>query len=89
LAKPKERQEGPFREPEWTVSKAARHATPSDKVLNLAKPKKLADGYCPSRDVVWKVSMGAKNAVASNRFDLCMFSTLTYGSFVHRPPYQI
>ncbi len=67
LAKPKQRPDGPFREPQWTVHGGALQATPTDRVCELAKPKKLADGYQPSREVVWKVGVGTKNAVASNR----------------------
>ena len=67
LAKPKERPDGPFRDPEWKVSPATMQATASDRVMELSKPKKLADGYQPCRDVVWKVGVGARNAVASNR----------------------
>ena len=72
LAKPKQRHEGPFRDPEWTVSTAARQATPSDRVTDLAKSKKLAEGYHPSREVVWRVGVGARNAVASNRLEPCV-----------------
>ena len=68
LAKAKERPDGPFRDPEWKVSPATMQATASDRVMELSKPKKLADGYQPCRDVIWKVGMGAKTAVASNRY---------------------
>ena len=67
LAKAKERREGPFRDPEWEILPAALQATPSDRVGELAKPKKVAEGYQPSREVVWRVTMGARSAVASNR----------------------
>ncbi|CAI7993356.1 Testicular haploid expressed gene protein-like, partial [Geodia barretti] len=67
LAKAKEKAEGPFREPQSQVSEAAKRARPTDRILDLARPKKVAEGYQPCRDVEWKVSNGAKNAVASNR----------------------
>ena len=67
LAVPKQRPEGPFRDPEWTVQQGARQATASERLSELAKAKKVADGYQPSRDVLWRVSIGARNAVASNR----------------------
>ena len=67
LAKPKERPDGPFRDPEWTVLSSTLQATASDRVMDLSKPKKLADSYQPCRDVIWKVGVGARNAVASNR----------------------
>ncbi len=67
LARPKSRPGGPFRDPQWTVPTAALQATPSDRVMDLAKPKRLADGYQLSREVVWRISTGAKNAMASNR----------------------
>lgn len=74
LAKPKQRLDGPFRDPQWKVSGGALQAVPSDRLMELSKPKKLADGHQPSRDVVWKVSSGAKHAVASNRLEnkLCV-----------------
>ena len=69
LARPKERPDGPFRDPEWKVSPASKQATATDRVMELSKSKKLADGYHPCRDVIWKVGMGARTAVASNRWD--------------------
>ena len=68
LAKPKERPDGPFRDPEWKISPVTMQATATDRVMELSKPKKLADGYQPCRDVIWKVGMGARTAVASNRY---------------------
>lgn len=68
LSVPKPRPGGPFRDPQWTVSKTAMEATPTDRVADLAKPKRLADGYRPCREPLWKVTTGAKNATASNRW---------------------
>ncbi len=67
LSAPKSRPDGPFRDPQWTVSKTAMEAAPSERVADLAKPKRLADGYRPCREPIWKVTTGAKNAAASNR----------------------
>lgn len=67
LAREKLRREGPFREPQWAVSQAALGGVASEKVAELARPKKLAEGYQPSRDVIWRVSLGARNAITSNR----------------------
>ena len=67
LARPKLRHEGPFRDPQWVVSQAALGGVASEKVGELARPKKLAEGYQQSRDVIWRVSLGARNAIASNR----------------------
>lgn len=67
LAKPKVRLDGPFRDPQWQVSDPAREAIPTDRVLELAKAKKLAEGYRTCRGVIWRPSPGAMNAVASNR----------------------
>ena len=67
LAQAKEKAGGPFREPQWQVSEATKRARPTDRVLDLARQKKVAEGYQPCRDVEWKVSNGAKSAVASNR----------------------
>ena len=67
LAKPKVRQDGPFRDAEWKVSEGAKQCTPTERLEELARPKKPAEGYQPCRDTVWKVGVGALNAVASNR----------------------
>jgi len=67
LAQPKKRPDGPFRDPQWKVAQSALEASASDRLLELARSKRLADGYQPSREVVWRVGTGAKNAVASNR----------------------
>ena len=67
LAKHKTRLDGPFREPEWKVSEAAMQAAPTERVQELAKPKKVPEGYEADREVVWKVGTGTLNAVTSNR----------------------
>ena len=69
LAAAKKRPVGPFRDPEWEVSKAAKQASPSDRVGELSKAKKLPEGYAPCRSVLWRVTSGAKNAVASTRME--------------------
>lgn len=51
------------------VSRAAKQASPSDRVGELSKSKKLAEGYAPCRSVLWRVSTGARNAVASTRME--------------------
>ncbi len=72
LAKAKERPDGQFRDPQWKISPVTMQATATDRVMELSKPKKLADGYQPCRDVIWKVGMGARVAVASNRYDIVL-----------------
>ncbi len=67
LSAAKSRPDGPFRDPQWTVSKTAMEATPTDRVTDLAKPKRLADSYRPCREPIWKVTTGAMNATVSNR----------------------
>lgn len=67
LAIPKKRLGGPFREPIWVVSKSTMQASPSPRVLELAKHKRHVEGYQPSRTPIWRVTSGAKKAVASNR----------------------
>ena len=52
----------------------ALQANSSPRILELARPKRLADGYQESKNVIWKVLAGAKNAVASGRY---------VGSFMH------
>ena len=46
---------------------AALKAEAPQRVTELARPKRFAEGYEPCRGVVWKVSPGARNAVASAR----------------------
>ena len=67
LATPKKRLDGLFRDPIWAVPKGAMQASPSARVLELAKHKRLMEGYQPSRSPVWPVTSAAKKAVASNR----------------------
>ena len=46
----------------------AKHADPTERLVELARPKRIAEGYEPSRDVIWKVTTGAKTATASARY---------------------
>ena len=68
LAKPKHRRDGPFRDAQWEVSATAKQAISSERTVELARARKLAEGYVPNREPIWSVRMGAMNAVASNRF---------------------
>lgn len=67
LAKPKEHLNGLFREAEWPVADGAKQATPSERIAELARHKKPAEGYQTCRSPIWKVGVGALNAVSSNR----------------------
>ena len=67
LAKPKLKLDGPFRAPQWTVPVGAKQAIATERVMELAKAKKPAEGYQPCRSATWKVGVGALNAVSSNR----------------------
>jgi len=67
LASPKIKLDGPFRDPIWVVSKAAMQTSPTPRVMELAKAKRVVEGYQPSRGPVWRVTSGAKTAVASKR----------------------
>lgn len=67
LAKPKEHLDGPFRDAEWKVSDGAKQSIPSERIAELARHKKPAEGYQPCRGAISKVGVGALNAVASNR----------------------
>ncbi|XP_011409976.1 PREDICTED: testicular haploid expressed gene protein-like [Amphimedon queenslandica] len=67
LAQPKERPDGPFRDAEWPVSKGALQAEPTQRLNELSRPKRLAEGHEASRDGYWRVTNGAKSAVASSR----------------------
>ena len=46
----------------------AKHADATERLVELARPKRIAEGYEPSRDVIWKVTTGAKTATASTRY---------------------
>ncbi|XP_064631746.1 sperm microtubule associated protein 2-like [Lineus longissimus] len=68
LATPKNRPEGPFREPQWPVALSAKKASANQRCVELAKAKGVADGYVPNREeALWHVSRGAKRATASGR----------------------
>ncbi|XP_034062763.1 testicular haploid expressed gene protein-like [Gymnodraco acuticeps] len=54
-------QIGPPADSIWTVSKAARKATASDRVEMLATPKQLSKNYIPPRDPEW-----SRNTVLSS-----------------------
>ncbi|XP_071060814.1 sperm microtubule associated protein 2-like [Pseudochaenichthys georgianus] len=54
-------QIGPPADSIWTVSKAARKATASDRVEMLATPKQLSKNYVPPRDPEW-----SRNTVVSS-----------------------
>ena len=43
LSTPKKRLDGPFRDPIWVVSKGTMQASPSPRVLELAKHKRFVD----------------------------------------------
>lgn len=70
LAKPKPHFDGPYRDAQWPVSNAAKEAIAGERLLDLSKSRKLAEGYMPCRGVIWKVGVGALNAVTSNRYSI-------------------
>lgn len=49
-------------------------AVPSERVTQLGQPRKYTEGYQPSREVIWRVSSGALNAVPSTRYG-CLLVT--------------
>ncbi|KAL3864484.1 hypothetical protein ACJMK2_006163 [Sinanodonta woodiana] len=69
LATPKKRPEGPFREPGWPVTYAAKTASAGTRCLELARAKTIVEGYQLPREVEWPVSRAAKRAVATGRLD--------------------
>ncbi|XP_041368423.1 testicular haploid expressed gene protein-like isoform X2 [Gigantopelta aegis] len=69
LASPKQRPEGPFREPTWSVTQAAKNASASARCMELARPKGVVDGYLMARDVEWPVSRAAKRAATTDRIE--------------------
>ncbi|XP_046378520.1 testicular haploid expressed gene protein-like isoform X4 [Haliotis rufescens] len=69
LATPKDRNPGPFREPQWTVSAAAKNSSASTRSMELARAKGTTEGFQPAKEVEWPVTRAAKRAVASSRLD--------------------
>lgn len=48
--------------------KGALQAEPTQRLNELSRPKRLAEGHEASRDGYWRVTNGAKSAVASSRY---------------------
>ncbi|XP_046558672.1 testicular haploid expressed gene protein-like isoform X2 [Haliotis rubra] len=69
LATPKERNPGPFREPQWTVSAAAKNSSASTRSMELARAKGTTEGFQAAREVEWPVTRAAKRAAASSRLE--------------------
>ena len=46
----------------------ALQAEPTQRLNELSRPKRLAEGHEASRDGYWRVTNGAKSAVASSRY---------------------
>nr|XP_011440447.1 testicular haploid expressed gene protein-like isoform X10 [Crassostrea gigas] len=67
LATPKNRSEGPFRDPKWPVTPAAKNASAKARSQELARPKGTTDGYMLPKDEMWPISKAAKRATASGR----------------------
>ncbi|KAI8483020.1 hypothetical protein Bbelb_391760 [Branchiostoma belcheri] len=73
LARPKSRPAGPFLEPGhpeqsiWKVNGKARTASATQRLLELAKPKGLADGFVANREVMWPVSRSARRTQHTER----------------------
>lgn len=69
LAESKRHPQGPFREPEWPVSKKAMNAQPNERIRELSRSKGLVEGFQGNRDVMWMVNKSAKQAVATRRIE--------------------
>lgn len=69
LSTPKPRNEGPFRYPEWDVSKSAKNASATPRCLELARPKQPVDGYQLPREEQWPVTRAAKRANTTGRIE--------------------
>nr|XP_022341442.1 testicular haploid expressed gene protein-like isoform X9 [Crassostrea virginica] len=67
LAAPKNRSEGPFREPTWPVTHSAMNATCKARSQELSRAKGTTDGYMLPKDEMWPISRAAKRATASGR----------------------
>ncbi|XP_078589070.1 sperm microtubule associated protein 2-like [Branchiostoma floridae x Branchiostoma japonicum] len=73
LARPKSRPAGPFFDPGhpeqsiWKVNGKARSASATQRLLELSKPKGLADGWVNNREVMWPVSRSARRNQPTER----------------------
>lgn len=67
LSSPKMRPEGPFRDPKWPVSEVALNSVASQRCMELARAKSLADGFQLAKDIQWPVSKAALQASPSER----------------------
>ncbi len=49
------------------LTTGAKQAEASQRQVELARPRRLVEGHEHSRDVIWRVTKGAKHAVVSSR----------------------
>lgn len=58
-------------ESEWTVKESALNYRPSERILELSRPRPFANGYmpCKSPDETWRVSASARKASISDRIE--------------------
>lgn len=56
-------------EAEWSVKPSALNCQPSERVLELSRPRPLTSGYqpCKTAGEIWKVSSNARKATLSER----------------------
>lgn len=61
----------PTTETEWRVKPSALNCQPSDRVLELSRPRPLPNGYLPCKTAgeIWKVSPNARKATPSERVE--------------------
>ncbi|CAL1530976.1 unnamed protein product [Lymnaea stagnalis] len=69
LSSPKLKPEGPFRDPKWPVSEVALNSVASQRCMELARAKSLADGFQPAKEIQWPVSRAALQASATERLN--------------------
>ncbi len=67
LARPKSRKEGPHRDSIWSVNRSCLRTTASARVVELAKPKQVADGFLGNRDVEWRPQRSSLRAGTTER----------------------
>ncbi|RDD43548.1 Testicular haploid expressed gene protein-like [Trichoplax sp. H2] len=67
LSQPKTHRQDNCRDPVWEISKATKHANPSSRIRELARPKILPEGFQIQKVEPWKPLSRSLRAVCTRR----------------------
>lgn len=67
LSQPKNYRQNNYRDPVWEISKATKHANPSSRIRELARPKILPEGFQIQRIEPWKPVARSLKAICTRR----------------------